>query len=305
MRILYENTDITDSVMVRACVVREACGERCDSLRIEFDGAGRWMRWAPEVGDRIRVTQDGYDSGELILNSVTPREGRYAIYAASLPVTARKKVWRSYCGMTVSEIAWIAANMSGMGARLYGMEDGAEIGYIEQEDESAPKFLNRLCRLEGAVLRCAGGKFHLVDLKYAQARKPSWAVELRADQAGTDYRREGMALRALTARSANAEATARDANVGEQHVWAVEDWPQIRTREQAGRWARGLLADRNRRSECLSIEVSFNPALTALARVDVTGGTDHDGEWIVEEAEHDLFGGWSTAKMRRCVTGIY
>lgn len=305
MRIVYEGADITENVMVRGCTVREGCGERCDSLRLEFDGAGRWMRWAPEVGDRIRVTQDGYDSGELLLDSVTPEEGRYTIYAASLPAAARKKVWRSYSGMTVSAIAWSAANLSGMGAELYGMEGNARIPYMEQSQESAARFLNRLCGLEGAVLRCAGGKFHLVDLEYAQARPTAWAVELAADQTGAEYRRESRRLRALTALSANARATALDPATGKGHVWAEVSCPEIRTAEQAGRWARGLLKDKNRRTEALSLEVAFNPAIRALERVDVSGGTDYDGAWLVDEAEHDLYEGRTRAKLFRCIKGIY
>ena len=44
----------------------------------------------------------------------------------------------------------------------------------------------------------------------------------------------------------------------------------------------------------------FNPGLTALSRVDVTGDTDASGQWLVDEVEHDMKNLTTTATMRRC-----
>ncbi|MBO4299743.1 MAG: hypothetical protein J5998_13215, partial [Clostridia bacterium] len=73
---------------------------------------------------------------------------------------------------------------------------------------------------------------------------------------------------------------------------------------QAGRWARGLLMSRNREAERLTVETELNAALSAMTRVDVAGGTDMDGKWIIDEAEHDLIGGSTRATMKRVVDTI-
>ena len=73
---------------------------------------------------------------------------------------------------------------------------------------------------------------------------------------------------------------------------------------QAGRWARGLLLTHNREAEEIRLETTLNTRLSAMARVDVNGGTDMDGNWIVDEAEHDLYNKTSSVRLLRVIGTI-
>ena len=77
-----------------------------------------------------------------------------------------------------------------------------------------------------------------------------------------------------------------------------------RDNAQAGRWARGLLRAMNRKAETLIMDTVFDPTMTAMARVDVTGGTDADGSWLVEEAEHDLIDETTRVTLHRAITSV-
>ena len=68
---------------------------------------------------------------------------------------------------------------------------------------------------------------------------------------------------------------------------------------QAARWARGILTHRNRKWETLTLETEFDAGFTAMARIDVTGGTDADGRWLIDEAEHDFIAETSRAVLMR------
>ena len=52
MTIYYQGKDITRYVQVRKCIARDTCGERCDSIEIEFENAAGWYRWQPEEDDK-------------------------------------------------------------------------------------------------------------------------------------------------------------------------------------------------------------------------------------------------------------
>ena len=42
-----------------------------------------------------------------------------------------------------------------------------------------------------------------------------------------------------------------------------------------------------------------------MARVDVTGDREAAGQWLIEEAEHDLVRETSRVRMHRCVWTVY
>ena len=62
MEVYYQGTDITDSVQVKSCIVRDNGGGRSDSLAIEFDNASSWHSWRAEEDNQIEITHNGYDS---------------------------------------------------------------------------------------------------------------------------------------------------------------------------------------------------------------------------------------------------
>ena len=50
--------------------------------------------------------------------------------------------------------------------------------------------------------------------------------------------------------------------------------------------------------------MEYNPGLTAMTRIDVDSPTDADGQWLIDEVEHDFFHKKSKAKLLRCVSAI-
>lgn len=56
--------------------------------------------------------------------------------------------------------------------------------------------------------------------------------------------------------------------------------------------------------EELTVGMEYNPGLTAMTRIDVDSPTDADGQWLIDEVEHDFFRKTSKAKLLRCVKTI-
>lgn len=309
MEIYYQGTDITDVAQVRACTVRDTCGAKCDGLEISLEDAESWMRWQPQTDDEIRVALDGYNSGTMYVNTVWPEDGEYTILASALPCVARRREYRTYAGKTVEAIVRECANNSNMGYALYGGDGNTVIPYIRQENESAAAFLDRLAAAEGAKLKCAERMYWLIDILTAQATPAVRLIELTAESRGAVYTHSGRRLKTLTVISALATGNATD-SAAEEHsqnltiYGAPVSGNALQAQVQAGRTARALLLQQNRESETLKLETVFDPALTAMARIDITGGTDADGEWIVDTAEHDLVNKTSKTRLVRCIRTI-
>ena len=304
MKVYYEQTDITDVVQVRECTVHDTAGRRCDSMNIEFENAAVWDRWSPQEDDRIAVTESAYDSGIMYVNTVQEENGRYRIYATSLPCKARNRGYFAYKEKTLEDILRHCAAVSGMDFGAYGLDLSLVIPYIERDNEGCAAFLSRLLALEGAVLKCINGKYAAIGLEYAQSIPVRSTAEVTAKQKGLQYHRSGMTLKKLTVASPYASATAEDTAVDSSHVTLTKSCLPVMDNVQAGRWARGLLLHHNRECEQIYMTQKFNAGLTAMTRMDILSSTAANGAWIVEDVEHDLKNLKTSALLRPCITTI-
>ena len=304
MEIYYQGKDITGYVQVKECIARDNCGDRCDSLEIVFENAAEWYSWGPEEDDQILVAHNGYDTGTMYVNTVLPEDGRYRIMAASLPCKARRKASRSFARKTIEEIMQSCAMESGMDYQIFGLDGQTVIPYIQQEAESAARFLYRLLKLEGATLKCVNGKYTAIGISYAQDRAAHQTIEITNQGRSAKYSRNGEKAQTLTVRTPYAEATAEDEAVPSGHIQIVKNEFPAMNNIQAGRWGRGLLLSYNRKCESVTLQSEYNIGFTAMTRIDINGDTDATGEWLIENAEHDFINKTSTAKLHRCVTTI-
>lgn len=190
-----------------------------------------------------------------------------------------------------------------MGATQYGAAGNTYYAYLLRREETPPAFLERICGLEGAVLKALSGNFTAIDVMTAQALPAMHEMELKADQMDSRYidRRDTL-WKSVKIVSPFGTGSARDADAeGAEKIFyhiAVDDDAQAR------RWARGLLLMHNRQAESLEIEMDFNPGYTAMVRVDVSGKTDAAGEWIIDRAQQDFINGRTRARLLRCRNSI-
>lgn len=304
MQLFYEGVDITQDVDITKCIHQDASGGRCDCLEIELENAAIWYGWGPKQGDRIEAYKNGYSTGILYLNTILPANGKYRILATSTPGAARRKTYATYENMRIDEIMAICAAECGMGNALFGVDAGIIFPYAIRQMESAPAFLNRLLRLEGAVLKTLNGKFTAISVEYAQALEAAQTIRISSDQAQVHYiRRDNARLSGITILTPYAQSTAEDAGAAYGQHETYTEYPAT-DNAQAGRWARSLLLFHNREQEELTIGSEYNPGFTAMTRIDIESAADFGGEWIIDQVEHDLLNGKSRAKLLRCIHTI-
>lgn len=303
MTLNYNGADITDITQVSRCLYRESSGGKCDSLDIEFENATGWIRWAPEADDVITAEHNGCKTGKMYVHNFLTEDGKMRMIATSLPCHSQNEKYRSYKDKTTEEIMRACAMETGFDYALYGLGEGSMWKYAGSRKEGCTAFLNRIARMEGAALKCVGGRYTMISLEWAKERAPQQTIEIWPDTPGCVHKLLGKRLKELTVETANGKNRAEDTSVTSGESMQVTGVP-ARDDIQAGRIARGLLLHENRDREILEIESEMNAGFAALCRIDITGGADTAGEWIVDEAEHDFIEGTSRVWLKRCLDSV-
>lgn len=304
MELYYEGVNITGNASITRCIYADRCGERCDSLELVVEDPAVWLSWEPKKDDKIAVTSDNLNTGTLYLNTVTPHGGKYRIVATSVPSATRYTSYTCYENMSLAAIMGSCAAESGMSNSLYGIDGSTTYPYLLRPKQSGAAFMRWLLEMEGAVFKTYGEKFIGIGIEYAQNLDAAVTLRIREDQPGLAYRKqEGRKLAGLTVATPYARCTAEDSASGSDHYCTVTDVPATSVAE-ALRWAHGLLLTHNRQTEELCLELEMMPALTAMAKVNIDCESPLGGNWVVDEAKHDLKWKKTSVKLLRCIDTI-
>jgi len=304
VKIYWQGTDITRYVQVKDCIHQEASGGESDLLDLTMRGAASWNRWAPETDDRIQILHKGYDTGTLYLTAVWSEGDQYRALASSARAGAAGRKWAGYAGKTLNEIMVSCAAEYGMSAGIYGMSGGIVYPWLTREGEGGTAFLNRILTMEGAGLKCVGGAMRAIYIPWAQLRTPQIEIAVNAGNDGARWiQRENVKWGRVRIKSPYGTGLAIDTAAGGRPEKVITGLP-VRDNVTAGRWARGILLNHNRKAETLEINMDLNGRFQAMERVSVRGDTGAYGEWIIDRVEHDLVNERTRAEMVRCIDTI-
>lgn len=303
MEIFYQNVNITDQVIVSSAKCRDVSDGRCDSLDIVLRQSAAWHHWNPKTDDTIEVTNGGYSTGEMYVSSVIPEDGKYRILATAQKSGARRKARKSFEGKTLEDIISYCAAECGMAYRIYGIDGKIRYPYLLRKEESCAAFLSRLAKLEGAVLKTYSGRLTMIGIAAAQKIRPNETMQISAQQIGSAYQRKEIKYKTLTIKTPYVSVTATD-SAAEKGVGKVCCDVPAADAATAGRWARGMLLTHNRKADSMTLHTTFRSAWSAMVRIDITGDTEANGQWIIDEVEHDFTENTSRAVMLRCIESV-
>lgn len=303
LTLMYENVDITKDVDIMECVVRDVSGGESDWVNLKLDHAKGWQSWKPKKNDRIQINRSGYSTKTLYLNTVVIEDGTYRIIATGGKCSSIPARWQSYENKTLANIMSLCAGEARMGSMQYGINGGTLYQYVMRQNETAPVFLDRLLKCEGAVLKSMNERYAAIGVEYAQSLKAAHELNLETGTRGYTYSdRRGMAWASLQIKTPFGSGIARD--TGAEGANQIITNLCVDTDAQARRWAKGLLLTHNRQSEILKLEIDFNPGYTAMGRIDIKSKTNLKGQWIIDNVEHDLIDDISRAMLYRCIRTI-
>ena len=158
--------------------------------------------------------------------------------------------------------------------------------------------------MEGAVLKCYNGTFTMIGIETAQQIEAGQVIEQDDALVGFEYTKDDTKrVRKLTVITPYGHYTAEDRGAEGNTEIIRSDVPAV-NKEQAMRWARGLLLSHNRKAETLIVSGAINSGQSAMVRIDVTGENDVSGEWIADEVVHDLIRQTTAVTLLRCIDTV-
>ncbi len=54
----------------------------------------------------------------------------------------------------------------------------------------------------------------------------------------------------------------------------------------------------------MTLHTTFRSTWSAMVRIDITGDTEANGEWLIDEVEHDFIENSSRAVLFRCIESV-
>lgn len=303
LKLFYNDKDITKSIDLMECRIRDVSGAESDGLNLLVDQGGKWLKWDVAKNDRLRVTRGGYDSKELYINAIVPEGGAFRIYATGRKCAAQEPEWKSYEDKTLGQIMASCAGENGMGFAAFGVSQDTKYEYLMRAGQKATGFLEEILNRESAVLKVMNGKLTAIGIAYAQNLPSAHVMKIGPDMREAEYIcRQDQMWNSVTINSPYGSGKATDTR-GLGRPRTINELT-VDNDIQAKRWARGILLCHNRKNESLDIDMDFNPGYTAMVRIDVESKSAAAGRWIIDSVEHDLLIGKTKAKLLRCLTSI-
>lgn len=304
MQLIYEGVDITAHVVITGALCHDGSGGRADAAEITMMNAAQWMNWAPKRDDALELVENGYTTGRMYVDMVEPRENQMVIFATSMPSAAHQRKWACHENTTLEGLMRAAGAELTMGHTIIGLDEKTRYPFAMRRNETTPAFMSQILRLEGGVLKCVGGKLAAIGIAHCQDMEPIRELEITSETPGTLYRKiDGRLYAAARVISPYGTGHARDTAAQGGRTLTMTDAP-VYDAIQASRWARGALLWENRQAEQLKISMGFDPGMTAMVPISITGEDALAGKWMIDTAEHDLMEMTTTCGLVRCVTTI-
>lgn len=294
MKIIYTGVDITSSVKVTGCVHDMYAGGGFDTLHITMDDmAQEWDRWQPQAGDKIQVKDGQADSGELIVSSCLPTNGRYIIKATSAPLTAKDPRGKAWVDIKLLQIGQEIAARHGLDFKSYGVSD-YRYKYLLQANENDFAFYSHLCTIEGCGLILHNGALVVYDISTLESVEPTQTIEVTG---GSEYRYTDRTGQLYTDCRIELGRYSGGYSLGLSPVRKLLPpiWVQAASNEECARFARNLLNDANKDARSGNFKADIQPGLAAgsVVRLKTPGAASWDGTAFLHHVRNDFVSGKS------------
>ena len=302
MRLFYEGAEITASVGISSAVIIDGAGGQLDSVEVAFaDPRGDWSAWAPQPDQVIRLTEEGFDSGDCFIDQIEQSRGLYVLRGLSVPSGAKEPRSRSWERPTLLQLAGDAAAGLGFTLTVYDVPNPT-YDWVDQDGETDLAFLARRCALEGVAVKVNSRRLILYDEAAFEARpavreiRPADLFEpplFRSARQGT-YAGCVVSFHDI---SGSWTIPGRQGETLARRIYTQSPG-------EAQRFAKGLLRQANRMQDVMLATIRLDPALAGGAMVTAAGFGTADGDYMIDEAEHRLSDKLTALRLRRRPEGV-
>ena len=304
MKLLYNETDITNDVSVNYCVHEMYAEKQADTLVIRFnDLKGIWSKWNPADGDVLRLTEGAGDTGKMFIHSMKPQNGYFTIRAMSMPKSGATKRSRSWEGVRFLQLANEIAEDHGLAFRSYGCVDQV-YPYLKQDNEGDFALFSRLCMLEGCQMLIYDGKLLAYNEQYIESKTPIGSeVDENTNFSYQDNRSGCYGSCEVSGGSYFGKFTAPGAK--NTTILRPDKPIMVTSNSEAARFAKGLLRNENKYGHTgqFTRPLLTGYAAASLLKLKTVKASAWDGTVFVYKVRHDFIKNTSTLYFREPLEG--
>ena len=262
-----------------------------------------WDRWAPAIGDEIRVDYGSVGTGIMFVSSASPMNGTYDIVAQSAPPTGYEFQHKAWAKVRLLHLAEEIAKRNGLTFSSYGVTD-AIYPYVLQEGESDLRFLHRRAMLEGCAVLIYDKRLILYSEAYMEAQKPTETIEVTMDG---DYRYSDNRdqLYGSCVIEHGVFSGSYTVNTGSVRIYRPQEVGHVGSDAEATRFAKNLLRAKNKGCCGGYVRSRILPGYAAASTVTLSNvrAPSWDGTVFLEHVRNDYAAGKSKLFFRRPLEG--
>ena len=304
IQLTYNGVDISQKISINRCWHDMYAADQSDILQLRLNDANNiWDKWAPAVGDEIRMDYGNISTGTMFVSRIIPQNGTFDIFAQSAPASGfelQNKAWQK---VKLLQIGEEIAKRNGLSFISYGVEDRL-YSYILQTNESDFAFLSRRARLEGCAFLIYNKTLVLYSESYMEAVAPTETLEVAIDG---DYkyndRRFGL-YGACTVESGMYSGEFTIDN-GSRRRYRPSAIGMVGSNQEAARFAKNLLRHANK--DCYSgyVRTHILPGYAAASTILLSNkrAPSWDGTVFIDHIRNDYGSGKSKIFFRRPLEG--
>lgn len=304
IQITYNGRDITGDVSVNRCWHDMYASDQCDILQIRFNDADAlWDKWAPSIGDEIRVDYGSISTGTMFVSRVIPRNGFIDIQAQAAPASGFELQNKSWQQVRLLQVGEEIAKRNGLSFISYGVEDRL-YSYILQKNESDFAFLNRRARLEGCAFLVYNKTLVLYSESYMEAVEPSETLQIGMDG---DYKYEDCSFELYGACMVETGMYTGGyvADSSNSYIYKPIHVGTVGSNQEAARFAKNLLRYMNKSCCTGFVRCDILPGYAAASTIRLANqrAASWDGTVFIEHIRNDYGKGKSKIFFRLPLEG--
>ena len=304
IQIFYKGKDIAESVSINRCWHDMYASGQSDTLFLRVNDVSRiWDRWAPAVGDEIRVQYGAVGTGAMFVSNAVPKNGVYEISAQSAPPEGFEKNSKAWQSVRLLQLGGEIAERHGLSFASYGVSD-AVYSYILQDNEGDFKFLSRRAALEGCAVLIYDKKLVMYSEAYMEAQEATETLDVTLD---ADFRYEDKRGELFGACEVGSGIYSGrfDAGNGATRILRPSGFGIVGSNEEAARFAKNLLRRENKSAQSGYIYSRIMPGYAAASVVSLSNSRapSWDGDVFLTHVRNDYGKGKSKIFFRKPLEG--
>lgn len=306
MKLIYEGTDITNSVEIKKADIHDNAGGVADSINLSFaDTQGLWSQWKPQKGESIELQQDSFSSGKMFIRLWKQKPGEFLLQASSIPLSISTNNTRSWENIRFLKLAQDLAQNSGLSLQVYSVTDW-NYDWVDQVEERDIKLLSRLCIREGYRLKISDGKAIIYGERDMEQIEPA-AIIYKHDMIGayeftssTDKLKSSCIIRYMDMSGSVLQHRQTVQGVSGGTLKINE---RVGNLGEAERFSKAYLRYVNKFETTGYVTIKLNTRLAAGNTIGVQGVGLADGKYFIEKAIHKILSNKTVLTLRKPLEG--